>query len=45
MCRVDGRLNADVFLGVPKRLLNELDVRPNPVLGRIECDHIRRQDF
>ena len=37
--------NADVFLRVPKRLLNELDVRANPVLGRIECDHIRRQDF
>lgn len=37
------KLNADVLLAVPKRLLDKLDVRPGAVVWRVERDDIRRE--
>jgi hypothetical protein len=39
------KLNANVFLRVPKRFLDEFDVRSSPLLGRIESNHICRKGF
>lgn len=37
------KLNADVLFAVPKRLLDELDVRPGAVVWRVERDDERRE--
>jgi hypothetical protein len=37
------KLNADVFLRVPKCFLDEFDVRTSPLLRHIESNHIRRE--
>lgn len=39
------KLNANVLLVVPKRVLDKLDVWPGPVVWRVERDDIRRENF
>ena len=45
MPRLRMKLNADVLFVVSKRLLDEIDVRPSAVVGRVERGYICREGF